>query len=100
VVDTANKGDRGPPQGGVFDDMLKKPYLYHKTPVAHTLKQCNMLKKYYSRVAAKEDNIKKDAGDGDKDGFPEVENVFLIFGGGGHRRYDVATVLTALTTKI
>jgi hypothetical protein len=36
----------------VFDDMLKKPCLYHKTPINHTLKQCDMLNKYYSRVAA------------------------------------------------
>jgi hypothetical protein len=40
-----------------------------------------MLKKYYSRVAAKEGEAKKDGGDGDADGFPTVENVFLIFGG-------------------
>jgi hypothetical protein len=38
----------------VFDDMLKKPCPYHKTPVNHTLKQCDMLKKYYSRAAAKD----------------------------------------------
>jgi hypothetical protein len=36
----------------VFDDMLKKPCLYHKTPINHTLNQCDMLNKYYSRVAA------------------------------------------------
>jgi hypothetical protein len=39
----------------VFDGMLKKSCPYHKTPVNHTPEQCNMLKKYYSRVAAKED---------------------------------------------
>jgi hypothetical protein len=44
--------------------MLKKPCPYHKTPVNHTLEQCNMLKKYYSRLAAKEDEAKKDDGDG------------------------------------
>jgi hypothetical protein len=61
--------------------MLKKPCSYHKTPVNHTLEQCDMLKKYYSRVAAKEGEAKKDGGDGDAGGFPVVENVFLIFGG-------------------
>jgi hypothetical protein len=61
--------------------MLKKPYLYHKTPVNHTLKQCDMLKKYYSRVATKDGEAKKDGGDGDAGGFPAVDNVFLIFGG-------------------
>jgi hypothetical protein len=61
--------------------MLKKPCPYHKTPVNHTVEQCDMLKKYYSRAAAKEGEAKKDGGDGDAGGFPTVENVFLIFGG-------------------
>jgi hypothetical protein len=39
-----------------------------------------MLKKYYSRAAAKDGEAKKDGGDGDAGGFPAVENVFLIFG--------------------
>jgi hypothetical protein len=61
--------------------MLKKSCPYHKTPLNHTLEQCDMLKKYYSRVAVKEDEAKKDGGDGGAGGFPAVENVFLIFGG-------------------
>jgi hypothetical protein len=61
--------------------MLKKSCPYHKTPVNHTLEQCNMLKKYYIRAAVKEGEAKKDGGDGDAGGFPAVENVFLIFGG-------------------
>jgi hypothetical protein len=61
--------------------MLKKPCPYHKTPVNHTLEQCDMLKKYYIRAAVKDGEAKKDGGDGDTDGFPAVENVFLIFGG-------------------
>jgi hypothetical protein len=65
----------------VFDDMLKKPCPYHKTPVNHTLEKCDMLKKFYGRAAAKEAEAKKDRGDGDAGGFPAVENVFLIFGG-------------------
>jgi hypothetical protein len=65
----------------MFDDMLKKPCPYHKTPVNHTLEQYDMLKKYYSRAAAKDDEAKKDGGYGDVGGFPAVENVFLIFGG-------------------
>jgi hypothetical protein len=82
VVDPAQKGPRAAPRGpGVFDDMLKKPFSYHKTPVNHTLKQCDMLKKYYSRAAAKNGEAKKDSGDGDAGGFPTVENIFLIFGG-------------------
>jgi hypothetical protein len=52
AVDPARKGPRAAPRGpDVFDDMLKKPCPYHKTPVNHTLEQCDMLKKYYSRAA-------------------------------------------------
>jgi hypothetical protein len=65
----------------VFDDMLKKPCPYHKTVVNHTLEKCYMLRKYYSRVSAKEDGAKKDGGDGGVGGFPALENVFLIFRG-------------------
>jgi hypothetical protein len=65
----------------VFDDMLKKPCPYHKTPVNHTLEQCDMLKKFYGRATAKEAEAKKDGGDGNAGGFLAVENVFLIFGG-------------------
>jgi hypothetical protein len=61
--------------------MLKKSCPYHKTPVNHTLEQCNMLKKYYSNVAAKEDEAKKEGGDRGTGDFSEVENIFLIFGG-------------------
>jgi hypothetical protein len=66
----------------VFDDMLKKPCPYHKMPVNHTLEQCDLLKRYYSRAAAKDGEAKKDGGDSNTGGFPAVENVFLIFRGG------------------
>jgi hypothetical protein len=61
--------------------MLKKPCPYHKTPVNHTLQQCDLLKRFYGRAAAKDVEAKKDGGDGDAGGFPAMENVFLIFGG-------------------
>jgi hypothetical protein len=61
--------------------MLKKPCLYHKTPVNHTLEQCDMLKNYCHRAAAKDGEAKKDGGDGDAGSFPAVDNVFFIFGG-------------------
>jgi hypothetical protein len=78
AVDPARRGPRGP---GVFDDMLKRPCPYHKTPVNHTLEQCGMLKNFYGRATAKDVEAKKDGGDGDAGSFPAVENVFLIFGG-------------------
>jgi hypothetical protein len=82
AVDPARRAPRAAPRGpGVFDDMLKKPCPYHKTSVNHTLEQCNMHKRFYVRAAAKDDEAKKNGGDGDAGGFPAVENVFLIFGG-------------------
>jgi hypothetical protein len=82
AVDPARRGPPAAPQGpGVFDDMLKNPCPYHKTPVNHTLEQCDLLKRYYSRAAMKDGKAKKDGGDGDAGGFPAVENVFFIFGG-------------------
>src|SRR6185369_16536306 len=54
----------------------------HKGLVNHTLEQCEMLKKYYNRVAHHDEDKKKDAGDkGGDDEFPPVENAFFIFGG-------------------
>jgi hypothetical protein len=86
AVDPARRGPRPTPRGlGVFDDMLKKPCPYHKTPVNHTLEQCEMLKWFYGRATAKDDEAKKDGGDGDAGGCPAVENVFLIFRGGDRR---------------
>jgi hypothetical protein len=82
AVNPARKGPRAASRGpDMFNDMLKKSCPYHKTQVNHTHEQCDMLKKYYSRIAVKEDEAKKDSGDGGVGGFPAVENVFLIFGG-------------------
>ena len=62
--------------------MLKKPFPYHKGSVNHTLEQCEMLRKYYNRVAPRDEDKKKDADDKGGDGeFLSVENAFFIFGG-------------------
>ena len=84
VAASDRKGPRGPPRGrgGLFDDMLKKPCPYHKGSINHTHEQCEMLRKYYNRVAHRDEDKKKDAGDkGGDDEFPPVENTFFIFGG-------------------
>jgi len=76
------KGPRGPPRGGgLFDNMLKKPYSYHKGSINHTLEQCDMLRKYFNRLGPKDKDKKKDAGDKGGDGDPSVDNVFFTFGG-------------------
>ena len=65
--------------------MLKKPCPYHQGPVKHTLEECTMLRRYYAKLGLPNDDArKKGAGDGDNnkdDGFPEVHNAFMIFGG-------------------
>ena len=51
----------------------------------HTLKECTMLQHYYAKLRLPDDDAKKrGAGDRDDDkddGFPEVHNAFMIFGG-------------------
>ena len=86
VAATDRKNLQGPGRGpGVFDNMLKKPCAYHQGPVKHTLEECTMLRCYYAKLGLPDDGArKKGAGDGDNgkdDGFPEVHNAFMIFGG-------------------
>jgi hypothetical protein len=95
AVDPARRGPRAAPRGpSVFDDMLKMPRPYHKTPINHTLEQCDLLKRYYSCATAKDGVAKKDGGAGDAGGFPAVENVFLIFGG---RPWTCSTASTSVS---
>ena len=85
VTAVERKNPRGPRGPGLFDDMLKKPCLYHQGPVKHTLEECTMLRRYYAKLGLTNDDArKKGASDGDNDkddGFPEVHNAFMIFGG-------------------
>ena len=81
-----HKNPRGLARGPrLFDDMLKKPCPYHQGLVKHTLEECTMLRRYYAKLELPNDDAKK-RGAGDKDddkddGFPEVHNAFMIFGG-------------------
>ena len=51
--------------------MLKKSCPYHKGSVNHTLEQCEMLRKYYNRIAHHDEGKKKNADDkGGDDEFP------------------------------
>jgi hypothetical protein len=66
--------------------MLKKPCPYHKGPTKHTLEECTMMRRYFSWGGQPKDDAEKKAtdaqeGDGKDEGFPEVKNCFMIFGG-------------------
>jgi hypothetical protein len=75
------------PPGGAstFDKMLKESCLYHQGPVKHTLEECIMLQRHFHKTGPPvedgkgHDNDKKEGGK--KEGFPEVHNCFMIYGG-------------------
>jgi hypothetical protein len=88
VAAAERKNSRALPEGGsgVFDEVLEKPCPYHRGPVKHTLKECGMMKRYFSRdPQGKGDpgkSLEEDKGDGkEDDDFPIVNNCFMIFGG-------------------
>jgi hypothetical protein len=78
---------RGKPPGGAgaFDKMLKEPCPYHQGPVKHTLEECIMLRRHFHKTGPPaeddkgHDNDKKEGGK--EEGFPEVHNSFMIYGG-------------------
>jgi hypothetical protein len=84
-----HKNPQAPPEGGprVFDEMHEKPCPYHRGPVKHTLKECGMIKCYFSGGAQGKDDLGKrleeDKGDSKEkdDDFPFINNCFMIFGG-------------------
>ena len=50
--------------------MLKKPCPYHKGPVNHTLKECDMLCNYFNCLGRKDEAKKKDTEDRDDNDDP------------------------------
>jgi hypothetical protein len=89
VATTERKNLRAPPEGGpgVFDEMLVKLCRYYRGSVKHTLKECGMMKRYFSGGAQGKGDAGKrpedDKGNGrEKDNnFPVINNCFMIFGG-------------------
>jgi hypothetical protein len=83
------KNNRPPPAGapGVFYEMLEKSCPYHRGSIKHTLQECSMTKRYFSGSAKGKGNQRQKPGEdkgegGEKDdGFPIVNNCFMIFGG-------------------
>jgi hypothetical protein len=86
VATVDRKKPRGPPGGGIFDKMLKEPCLYHKGPMNHNLEDCHMLLRYFESIGVKKDDKKEDPKGDDKDeGFLEIYDCFMIYGGASTR---------------
>jgi hypothetical protein len=89
VATAERKNPRAHPEGGpgVFDEMLDKTCPYHRYPVKHTLKECGMMKHYFSGGAQGKGDASKgpedDRGDDREkdDNFSVINNCFMIFGG-------------------
>ena len=86
IATTERKKPRGPPEGAIFDKMLKEPCPYHKGGANHKLEDCHMLKNYFDGLGLKKDDPKKDKSDdkgGSKEdeGFPVVHDCYMIYGG-------------------
>jgi hypothetical protein len=81
------KKPRGPPGGGIFDKMLKEPCPYHKGPTNHSLKDCHMLRRYFESLDIKKDDKEdpKEKDDDRDEGFPEIHDCFMIYGGSSMR---------------
>jgi len=54
------KRPRGPPEGAIFDKMLKEPCPYHKGGANHKLEDCRMLKMHSDGLGFKKDDQKKE----------------------------------------
>jgi hypothetical protein len=86
VAATEHGNPRKPPGGAnMFDKMLKESCPYQRGPVKHTLEECDMLRRYFSKAGPSEEGG-KDQGNNKKGGdkeeeFLEVHNCFMIYGG-------------------
>jgi len=75
---------RAPAGPGLFDKMLKKSCPYHRGPIKHTLEECTVLRRFYTGITTKEDAEeppKDNDNNAEGEGFPNVRNCLLIFGG-------------------
>jgi len=86
VAAMERKKPQGPPEGAIFDKMLKEPCPYHKGGANHKLEDCRMLKGHFDGLGLKKDDQKKekngDKGDDKEDeGFPAVDDCYMIYGG-------------------
>jgi hypothetical protein len=82
VAAADHKKPRGPPDGGIFDKMLKEPCPYHKGPMNHNLEDCHMLWRYIESLGIKKDDKREDPKGDDKDeGFLEIHDCFMIYEG-------------------
>jgi len=86
VTAMEHKKPRGPPEGAIFNKMLKEPCPYHNGGANHKLEDCRMLKTHFDGLGLKKDDQKKekngDKGDDKEDeGFPAVHDCYMIYGG-------------------
>jgi len=65
VAATERKKPRGPPDGAIFDKMLKEPCPYHKGGANHKLEDYCMLKRHLYSLGFRKDDQKKEK-NGDK----------------------------------
>jgi hypothetical protein len=86
VAAAEHKNPQKPPGGtNLFDKMLKESCPYHQGPVRHTLEECGMLRRYVHKAGPPTeggrapDNDKREAHKAE--GFPEVHDCFMIYGG-------------------
>ena len=56
VAAVERKKPRGPPEGAIFDKMLKEPYPYHKGGANHKLEDCRILKRHFDGLGFKKDD--------------------------------------------